>query len=732
MLLKATSISARTRNGRPPKTEKGAEDLHTGPAEMELQGSGLEWLEAAEGDPAEGAGKARLKRFTMKAYTGGVMRVAGWPFPVVVNLAGLKIQAGPLPVLKNHNPDQIVGHSEKVEKSESLLTVEGIVSGTGEAAREVVETAANNFPWRVSVGAFLDDMVFVPEGAMVKANGKQFKGPLYVARKATLGELSFVPVGGDSRTSAKIAATAIVRNSNGDGDSEMNFEKWLEAKGFDPEKINDEQRKFLKAAFDAESAAEKALATPPADTGDGKGTPTKLEATGAPGEAGKTEEEIRAEAVKTERLRVTEIEAACKDFTGDEVVALRASAMLGDIDMLQLQGKLLGVLREGRPKSLAATGGGESCDEADPKILLAVAYRAGGIDEETIIKACGEPAIEAAYKLRGMGIQEFCARGAMLEGVELPRYQADPKQWLQAAFSTMSLPGILGNTTTRALLEGYNYVEDTWRKVVKIASVSDFKEHTRYRLTGDTIFKLVGKDGELKHATLSEMEFGQKADTKGIMFVLTRQDIINDDMGAFMALPQMIGMGAGEAIALAVWTLILSNPGSFFKTGNKNYATGAGTALDIDSLTQAEQMFLDQIKPNKRPLGVPPKKLLVPTALKVTAEQLMASLKLTEGGGSSKSKVPTDNPHAGKFEVACSAYLSNAAISGSSSLAWYLGADPNVLPAWEVAFLNGVDRPTVQSADADFDTLGIQFRGWVDFGVRQQDHRGMVKMKGEQ
>ena len=93
--------------------------------------------------------------------------------------------------------------------------------------------------------------------------------------------------------------------------------------------------------------------------------------------------------------------------------------------------------------------------------------------------------------------------------------------------------------------------------------------------------------------------------------------------------------------------------------------------------------------------------------------------------------MPTDNPHAGKFEVVNSAYLGNAAISGYSTKAWYLFADPNRLPAVEVAFLNGVDRPTVEKTDADFNTLGIQFRGYIDFGVREQDFRGALKMKGE-
>ena len=52
-------------------------------------------LEAAAGD-----GKA-LRRFTMTAYTGGAMSLGGWPYPVVVDLAGLALGKKSRPILMN-------------------------------------------------------------------------------------------------------------------------------------------------------------------------------------------------------------------------------------------------------------------------------------------------------------------------------------------------------------------------------------------------------------------------------------------------------------------------------------------------------------------------------------------------------------------------------------------------------------------------------------------------------
>jgi hypothetical protein len=48
----------------------------------------------------------------------------------------------------------------------------------------------------------------------------------------------------------------------------------------------------------------------------------------------------------------------------------------------------------------------------------------------------------------------------------------------------------------------------------------------------------------------------------------------------------------------------------------------------------------------------------------------------------------------------------------------------------EVVFLNGQQTPTIEDADADFNTLGVQMRGYFDFGVNKQEYRAAIKSKG--
>ena len=101
-------------------------------------------------------------------------------------------------------------------------------------------------------------------------------------------------------------------------------------------------------------------------------------------------------------------------------------------------------------------------------------------------------------------------------------------------------------------------------------------------------------------------------------------------------------------------------------------------------------------------------------------------------GSTDKRRIPTYNALADKaLAVVTAPYLSNANYTGSSSKAWYLFAAPAIVDTFEIGYLKGRRTPTVEQGDTDFDTLGIRFRVYFGLGVREQDHRGMTKFKGE-
>jgi phage major head subunit gpT-like protein len=656
------------------------------------------------------AGEDKPPRFTMTAYTGGAMRIIGWPHPVVVDLAGLRAESDTTPLYLNHDPSQIVGHGQ-AEITAQRIKIAGIISGANATSDQVTASAKLGFPWKASVGVSPQRTEYVQPGTTAKANGKTWKGPKHIVRAGRLMETSFVPRGADSKTSVAIAAQPITPGAT---EMDPKFKQWLEAKGFDADAMTTDMVAPLQAAYDAEQ-------TQANDAGNQTSDPPVQASNNAPDVTAWRQ----AQAQETER--VAAIRAACKGAHADiEAQAIREGWTADTTE--------LAVLRAERPKAPAAhIGSGPSYDAP---VLEAAACRTLGLtDLENHFKPEVLEAADASFR-RELGLKEVLMIQARAAGYEGHSFRASElRPIIQAAFSTLSLSGILANTANKFLLESFNAVESVWRRIATIGTVNDFKTVTRYRLTGNFEYDELGKGGEIKHGTVGEESFTISADTYAKMFSITREDIINDDLGALSAIPRRLGRGAALKINKVFWTEFLDDD-TFFTTARGNYLTyaneSADTSLQSSSLKLATQAFREQTDPDGDPLALEPRLLLVPPALEVTAMELYESLQVNTGGSSTKSKVPNRNIWMRKYEPVVSSYLAAAlSISGSSDTAWWLLADPADLAVMEIAFLNGQQSPTVESADADFNTLGIQMRGYHDFGVSKQEYRAGVKSKGD-
>ncbi|MFN6205629.1 MAG: hypothetical protein ACK49R_04210, partial [Planctomycetota bacterium] len=118
------------------------------PASLSFTANAVIDIDAA----AEGSATS-LPRFRMVAYTGGPMRVGGWRHPVIIDLAGLAIPSQARPIRFGHDPLSGVGHTDAIRVEDGQLVASGVVSRDTPAAREVVTSSRNGFPWQASVGA---------------------------------------------------------------------------------------------------------------------------------------------------------------------------------------------------------------------------------------------------------------------------------------------------------------------------------------------------------------------------------------------------------------------------------------------------------------------------------------------------------------------------------------------------------------------------------------------------
>lgn len=341
-------------------------------------------------------------------------------------------------------------------------------------------------------------------------------------------------------------------------------------------------------------------------------------------------------------------------------------------------------------------------------------------------RAYGEKVAESGRRLGVRSVLGLVEASARLAGDVVPHTTAD---LLKAGFSTYSLPGILGDSANKILLDVYRQLPSVAKQVSKKLSTSDFKTATGYRLDSTLTFEAVPNTGEISHGTLGQSSYTFKLGTYAKMLQISRQDIINDDLGAFAQLPTLLARGAALALESTWATLLLSNPSSFFGTGNDNYLSGAGNVLAATGLTNALTLLRQQVDAAGVPVMVSPKYLLVPPELEVTGRELMNSA-VTVATGTTDLVIPAANGLQGLAEPVVSPFLSAAAYSGYSATAWYLLADPNDCPVMGVAYLDNKEMPTIETGNADFNVLGMQIRGYHDFAVCMVDHHGGVKSAG--
>jgi hypothetical protein len=358
-----------------------------------------------------------------------------------------------------------------------------------------------------------------------------------------------------------------------------------------------------------------------------------------------------------------------------------------------------------------------------------------GIPGDELLAEYGNEAVDAGAGQSDMPMKELLIQCLHLEGK--PVASSFSNETIQAAFSTVSLPGILSNVANKKLLQSYNAQPIIATKLCSTGDLNDFKESERFRLTDAGDLQPIGADGEIKEGGLSEERATNQLDTYGKKFCLTRKMIINDDLGAFMKVPIAMGNRAARLIDQLFFGRLLANPNqsdgsALFSEAHKNYLSGAGSVLAAEGLRQAVQAFLDQVDSDGQPINIEPRFLLVPTGLKHTAIELTKGATLIITGGDTS---PTIRPALNSLvdenlQVVSSPYLANTKYSGASSTAWYLFGDPGSVDTCEIGFLRGKRTPTVERGDSDFNTLGLWFRVYFDLGVREQDFRGMVKSAG--
>lgn len=665
---------------------------------------------------------ADLAKVEGVAYNGGFIRQEWDSRNMVVDLAGMELSPQ-IPLLLSHMnwPGCRLGVVTAANDG-VRLTVSGGIDVSDKDGSAIV-SKGRKFDWQLSIGADVIEAVAVPENEERSVNGRDLKGPFLLIVRSKLREVSVVAVGADPETHLRIAASfknmfAFEKNSNflinqSKGESEMENKENL---------LGDA---VIQSKNGSEEMGVKVWKTPePSTEGAPSLTDARIEAAAQAAaenavKLAREGENARIEAVKNitadyPELRERAISSGWSPEYTQSVVDGVKAAMSG---IPQASGNI--IVRSG--------------PSVDARALEAALCLQCGISESVIEASCGKQAIDIADShLRGIGLKDVVVEAARLSGKSVG--VGFSNDTIRAGFSSADLGGILSNVANKKALQAFEAQESIAAQLCSAGDLADFKESERYRLTDLGDLEIVSEGGEIKSGSLGEDKATNKLDTYGKVFTLTRQMIYNDDLGEFLKIPTAMGTRAKRKIDQVFFTRLLANPiqsdgKALFSSEHLNFKSGTNTALSVDSLEKAIALFLDQVDSDGQPIAVSPKFLLVPTNLYPTAQRLTISALLI--GGDSVAPAQNVISNYGLTPVA-SPYLANAKYAGNSDTGFYLFANPNQVDTFEIGYFQGRRTPTVEKGYTDFDTLGMGFRVYFDFGVREQDHRGMVFFKGKQ
>jgi hypothetical protein len=660
--------------------------------------------------------------FSATFYTGGKVDITGWDLPVVIDLAGLK-ESKVLVANLDHDRTKRVGNFALTNDRKSLVANGTAHPDAFPAAREVVAAAGTGYKWQASFEVDPSKVETVKAGRSVQVNGREQTGPMYVTRVGTLKGFGFVSHGADDDTTATIAASAAQSKGT---EMKAELKAWIAEMGADPDELSDEQVASWTAQFEGKSSG-------------GKKKPGKL---------GERMDAQKAEVARQDEITEIAMKACdSRPYDIDAIKQLAEQAIDGKwgIDKFRLE------LFEAAAPPAHTVFRSRRDDRLNDRILEAAVCQAGRIDASSSEDGGKRSAVRledhytdqelqlAHDRFKGrIGLKQLFLLSAEANGYHNNHSQEVNKEVQNAAFglvapqqraagfSTVSLSNITSNVGNKFLMVGWNFVDLTPLEIAAITNVNDFKEITTVSLLGDLQFEKVGKNGELKHGMLSDLTYGNKADTYGKILTISRQDIINDDLGALTSVPRRLGRGSALKLNDIFWAEFLNNS-AFFHANNNNVNTGVADMTD-GGLEATETIFMNQTDPDGKPLGALPAMLIVPTPLKSKANVLMTSDRMIDGTATAARG--DGNPWKGRFKVKSSPYMSNSLYTGYSAQAWYMAADPLDLAIIEIVALFGKVMPNIDTAEAIFNVLGFDMRGYSDIGVRKQEKRGAVRADG--
>lgn len=286
----------------------------------------------------------------------------------------------------------------------------------------------------------------------------------------------------------------------------------------------------------------------------------------------------------------------------------------------------------------------------------------------------------------------------------------------RAAHGTSDFPLVVSNAAGKTAMQAYQAAESPLKALCRRQILRDFKASTAIRVGEMGELVELAESGEFTHTSRAETGEPMSLKTYGRAINVSRNLIVNDDLNLLGDMVSAFGEAAAQTEASHLVALLTDNPNMADGTAVFDASRGNVGTLDVagwvTALSEARAaMRLRTGLDGTTIIDAKPAYVLVPAELESVAEEALAVIQPT--------KVGDVNPFAGKLRLLVEPRL--------PADHFYLFTDPARLPAMRYGYLAGAEGVQIQRREA-WDTLGLSFRAYLDFGCGWLDWRGAHRM----
>lgn len=336
----------------------------------------------------------------------------------------------------------------------------------------------------------------------------------------------------------------------------------------------------------------------------------------------------------------------------------------------------------------------------------ALAYRMGGLEELP----------EASRTYADVSLMDMARESVERMGTSTRGMSRDEVLHRAAAHGTSDFALTVMDATGKTAMASYRAAESPLKALCRKQTLRDFKTSTAIRLGEMGELEEMAENGEFTANSRAEEGESINLKTFGRRIDLTRNLIINDDLNLLSDTVRAFGEAAAQTEAAILVAMLTGNPdmrdGTPVFDGSRGNIGGTAGLPSKATLTEnREAMRLRTGTDGKTIIDAPPRYLLVPADLETEAEEILTAIQ--------PGTTADVNPFAGKLRLLVEPRLP----SGT----WYLFADPARLACLRYAYMSGAEGVQVQRRES-WDTLGLSFRGFLDFGAGWLDWRGAQRV----